>query len=292
MPLEFSPVCLDGQQDYLDLLKTCPSRASEYGFVNIFGWGPQYGLEWAFDRDLAWLRQTLPRPVYWAPVGPWDKVDWDKILTGLFPHGAKFIRVPCELAETWKTSLGPAVRVEDARDHWDYLYSVSELIELSGNRFHKKKNLFNQFVKKNEYVYMPMGPECVEQALEMQDAWCDWRDCEQNGLLMAENEAIYRVLQNFDRLTGIMGGVIHVDGKIAAYTVGESLCEDTVIIHFEKADTRYKGAYQAINQVFLANEAARFKYVNREQDLGDEGLRKAKLSYNPLDFVKKCRVSF
>ena len=78
---------------------------------------------------------------------------------------------------------------------------------------------------------------------------------------------------------------------MAAYTVAEALTPDTLVIHFEKGDTQYKGIYQAINQMFLAHEADSYKWVNREQDLNDEGLRKAKLSYHPADFLRKYRVT-
>jgi hypothetical protein len=89
-----------------------------------------------------------------------------------------------------------------------------------------------------------------------------------------------------------MGGVLMVDDLIVAYTIAEKLDEDTVVVHYEKGCPDYKGVYQAINQMFLENLDGNFKWVNREQDLGEEGLRQAKLSYNPVGFLKKYRVSF
>jgi hypothetical protein len=88
-----------------------------------------------------------------------------------------------------------------------------------------------------------------------------------------------------------MGGAITVDDEMVAYTVAEALTDETVVIHFEKGDTQYKGVYQAINQMFLENTAGEFSFVNREQDLNDEGLRKSKLSYHPVKFVKKYRLT-
>jgi hypothetical protein len=92
-------------------------------------------------------------------------------------------------------------------------------------------------------------------------------------------------------LSGALGGAILVDGAMAAYTVAEALTNETVVIHFEKGNTRYKGIYQAINQMFIAHSARHFSLVNREQDLGDPGLRKAKQSYHPAEFLKKYRVT-
>jgi hypothetical protein len=109
---------------------------------------------------------------------------------------------------------------------------------------------------------------------------------------LAENRAITRVLQNWDRLGGgLFGGVLRVEGEVAAYTVAEALADDMLVIHFEKGRPEFKGVYQAVNQMFLAARGEGFAYVNREQDLGDEGLHKAKMSYNPVKFLKKYTVS-
>jgi hypothetical protein len=175
-------------------------------------------------------------------------------------------------------------------DQWDYLYSVPDLVELKGNRFHKKKNLLNQFRKKYDFAYLPLTPDMVEGALGMQEDWCVWRDCESDDTLASENYAIARVLANWESLAAVSGGAILVDGEMAAFTVAEQMNEETVLIHFEKGLTAYKGIYQAINQMFLA-ENHHFRWVNREQDMGDEGLRRAKRSYHPVEFVRKYRVT-
>lgn len=289
MSMDFSPVSLDRQDEYLARLALSPQKVSDYSFVNIWGWAENYGLEWSFGERHVWIRQTKPELVCWAPVGPWRDFDWSKC-PGMSEVG-KMIRVPEELAALWRRTPGLNVRVEEARDHWDYVYSVEELINLSGNRFHKKKNLLNQFVKKYGFEYHSMTMDCVEEALALQAAWCEWRDCESSDTLTAENEAIYRVLKSWDRLAKVFGGVIRVDGKVAAYTVAEPLSDEMAVIHFEKAGTQFKGAYQAINKLFLERDASGFAYVNREQDLGDPGLRKAKESYNPVGYLKKFLVS-
>ena len=163
---------------------------------------------------------------------------------------------------------------------------------MKGNRFHKKKNLVNQFRKKYAHTYREMGPDTIERALGMQSAWCQWRDCESHDTLTAENAAIEKALRSWEKISGITGGAIFVEDQMVAYTVAEALSTDTLVIHFEKANPEFKGAYQAINQMYLENAGAGFLHVNREQDLGDEGLRKAKLSYHPVDYVKKFTVRF
>ncbi len=291
MTLSFEPIRLDRQQDYLHLLRHCPEIASDYSFINIWAWGLEHGLEWAWEDDLVWLRQRGPGPdVWWAPVGDWNAVDWARRLPEAMAAADCFSRVPEPLARLWGEHV-PSITAEEERAHWDYLYDIDELRELGGNRFHKKKNLVNQFQKKYDSRYLPFGKEMVEKAWTLQTDWCTWRDCESSDTLSAENRAIETTLDSWDVLTGITGGALLVDETIVAYTIAEAISPDTLLIHFEKANPDFKGAYQAINKLFLDHFDGPQRQVNREQDLGNEGLRKAKQSYHPIGFVKKYRVS-
>lgn len=287
----FEPVSLERQVEYLELLRTCPARTSDYSFGNLWGWAEHYGLEWSFQGGLVLIRQTFPEPACWAPVGDWRAVDWAAHAPCLFERG-RFERVPEILADLWRGIFGERAQVVETREHWDYVYSVPDLVELKGNKFHKKKNLLNQFLKTSLHDFKTMGPDCVEEALQLQDSWCMWRDCESSETLVAENTAIYRVLQSWDRIPDLIGGSLSVDGKMVAYAVAEPLDADTLVVHFEKGASDVKGVYQAINNLFLARCGLGFAWVNREQDLGDEGLRQAKMSYNPSHFMKKYRVDF
>jgi hypothetical protein len=291
MSLQFEPISLEKQEVYLNMLARCPQVASDYSFMNLWAWAEEYGLSWAWDDDCIWIRQSRPEILYWAPVGPWYEIDWGTRLIEE-PNGSTiFIRIPDKLAEHWQTTLKDQATFEEERGHWDYVYSVSDLIDLKGNRFHKKKNLLNQFVRKYEYTYVSLEPRLIGQAMAMQENWCTWRDCESSDVLSAENRAVTRVFENWEPLKGMLGGAIMVDGNMVAYTVAEALTPQSIVIHFEKGDTQYKGVYQAINQMFLAHSARDFLTVNREQDLNDDGLRKSKLSYNPMEFLCKYRVT-
>lgn len=289
MSLAFEQLSIGGQFDYGRALAACPQLTSDYAFANVWGWGGHYGLEWAFGHGLVWLRQTRPEAAHWAPIGDWPSVDWPALAPLL--AGQTFTRVPERLALLWQGAFGDRVELAESRDHFDYVYSVEELVELKGNRFHKKKNLLGQFTKTYACEYTPLTPDCVEDVLQMQADWQRWHEVRSEALV-AENQAIERVLTDFDRISGLTGGTIRVSGRVVAYCVAECLGADTLVIHFEKGDTGYKGVYQAINQMFLAHAGSGFRFVNREQDLGDEGLRKAKLSYNPVLLLKKYRAVF
>lgn len=289
--MKFEPISLDRQHEYLQKLHATPQIGSDFGFVNIWGWGQAYGLSWAWENDMVWLKQSSPYEVYWAPVGDWEKVDWEKVFAEKLSPESKFIRVPETLANIWAQCATFEAKEESQRHHWDYVYDAAKLRELTGNALHKKKNLVNKFDKTYAYQYQQPDAQWRQRVLNMQEKWCVWRECSGDHLLQRENEAISRVLDAWDELETAMGAALLVEDEIVAYTIGEALTKDMVIIRFEKGDINYKGVYQAINQKFLQNTATNFSMVNREEDLGDEGLRKAKLSYNPEFMIKKYNVT-
>ena len=290
--MDFAPLSLDFQREYRALLSATPEKASDYSFVNLWAWNAHRGYEVALASGLAWVRLSRPEAVLWAPVGDWTAVDWERVLPEEFPEGAIFERVPPHFVSLWKQALPGQIQSEPQRSEWEYVYSLQDLVDLPGNRFHKKKNLLNQFLKSADWSFEPLGPGTIQEAMSMQADWCTWRNCAGSEGLAAENEAISRTLAAWDALADLTGGVIRVKGRIAAYTVAEEITGDTLVIHFEKGNPEIKGIYQAINQLFLERMGSGFAWVNREQDMGDEGLRQAKMSYNPARFIEKVRVRF
>jgi hypothetical protein len=290
MPMEFLPVRLEKQNEYIQRLAQCTQVPSDYSFINLWGWGPEYGLQWAWTDELVWLKQTVPNTKLWAPIGNWQSIDWPSAFRWLADESIGFTRIPEELKTIWLQQLAAKIDFQEVRSHWDYVYLADDLINLSGNRYHKKKNLYNQFVRKQTFEFVQLQPAFINQAIEMQNNWCEWRDCESSDMLAAENRAIQKTLASWQQLQGILGGAITVANRMVAYTVAEKVSDDTVIIHFEKGNPEYKGIYQAINQMFLADLDRSIQWVNREQDLGDQGLRKAKLSYHPHHHLKKYRA--
>lgn len=284
MTLNFSKIELADQAKYNRHFDACDQTASDYTFTNLWGWAEEYDLSWAWDNQLVWLKQNLPTPCYWAPVGNWHGIDWQTKLAP-FHDGLPFVRIPENLALIWQTEI-KNLNIKESREHWDYIYNYSDLIELKGNKFHKKKNLLHQFQKQYNFRYLPLKGSLIKKALLLQEDWCIWKNCEASAGLLAENLVIERVLQKWSNLERLRGGVILIDDEMAAFTVGELVRPNTMVIHIEKGLGSYKGIYQAINQLFLAGQSG-IAVVNREQDLGNEGLRKAKLSYNPISFIKK-----
>jgi len=293
MSFSFRPVSLADQTAYRVYLANCPEVTSDYSFTNLWSWAPVFGLEWAWSDSLVWIRQNRPKPLLWAPVGDWRQQDWAAWKAAVPHFFQNFTRIPETLRGIWQSEFGDRMRSDTDGGLWDYLYDAKELRELRGNRFHKKKNLLNQFKKNYAYTYVDMNPEMADRAMALQDDWCNWRICESSNQLISENEAIMKTLMNWEDLQDVIGGCIFVNDLIVAYTIGEKVTPDTLLIHFEKGCPEYKGAYQAINQLFLEHQAGQaIQWVNREHDLGDEGLRKAKRSYHPVAYLKKYHVHF
>lgn len=178
-----------------------------------------------------------------------------------------------------------AYEVTEDRDNFDYIYERKALAELSGKTYHKKRNLVNAFINSYSYEQKPLDKTNVQDALAVLEAWHEEKGI--NGDYVAAKEA----LDLYETL-GMRGAVYYVDGKAAAYVLGEPIAKARMFaVHFEKAIGEYKGIYQFINQAFAQTLPAHYRHVNREQDLGDEGLRQAKMTYRPSGFVKKFRVS-
>jgi len=179
--------------------------------------------------------------------------------------------------------------VED-RDNFDYLYLVKSLSTLAGKKLDGKRNHINKFKKLHTFEYEEINQDNISACKDILENWCIQRDYTTQSSLIAERIANLELLDNYMSLN-LKGAIIKVDGVPEAFTVGEQLNSDTAVIHIEKANANIQGLYPLINQQFVANQWSDLVYVNREQDLGLEGLRKAKLSYNPVGFVEKYIVT-
>ena len=176
-------------------------------------------------------------------------------------------------------------RVAEDRDSFDYLYSREELSELTGKKFHKKRTHLKAFLNNYNYEGRPLLEEHIPDAIRILDSWRGNRD--DPGDYKAAKEG----LEKSEELQ-LCGGIYYVDGTPVAYSLGEELSQGkSFVVHFEKAVKEYKGLWQFVNQAFASILPEIYETVNREQDLGNEGLRTAKLSYRPVGFIKKYRVS-
>lgn len=174
----------------------------------------------------------------------------------------------------------------EKREHFDYLYVRKDLSTLQGKGYQPKRNHVNKFKKSYDYRFTPMTEEMTDDCLKMYDRWCEERSCEDDETLEDERKALIYGMKHFLSL-GLTGGAIWVDGEVIAFTFGSPVNSDTFCIHAEKAFSNYDGAYNTINKEFAGYLPERYVYLNREEDLGLPGLRKAKQSYRPVKLLEK-----
>jgi len=181
-------------------------------------------------------------------------------------------------------------QVAELRDSFDYLYLREELATLPGSRFHKKKNRINYFTNRHDYSVRLFSSEHVDGCLGLLETWKQVSGNNSDGYVLMEVEATSEALRSSEIL-GLTGIVIIVDGNVVAFALGEQLNQETAVCHFEKADPFSEGLNQLVNREFARLLFQECRYLNREQDLGDMGLRSAKLSYHPVELVKKYLVT-
>lgn len=195
--------------------------------------------------------------------------------------------VPFHVMEIIKEAV-PEMHFIDDRPNYDYIYLTQDLIELKGKAFHGKKNHLNYFKKTYEYEYVDLTSDMADDAMKFISDFNKRKDvpAHEMELLKMEEEAMEDVFRNIEAV-GYSAGAILIDGSIEAIAIGGKLGKKTITEHVEKANVEYRGLYQAINNEFCKNVAAKAKYINREEDMGIPNLRKAKLSYKPVKLLEK-----
>jgi hypothetical protein len=260
-------------------LRKLPEGVSEFTFANLylFRHKHQYRITLLADKLIAITGNDGDSPFFMLPFGLPD----GQTLARLFSDH-QTMKCVTEAQKNLLEELGYAVR-ED-RENFDYLYSRTDLAGLHGRKFSKKRNMVKTFINNYEYCGKPLVEEHIPEALDILE---QWRTAHGNeGDYPAAREALEKSWE-----LQLCGGIYYVADRPVAYSLGEELANGkSFVIHFEKAVQGYKGLYQFINQSFAAILPDIYNTINREQDLGDEGLRHAKHSYQPSGFVKKYRA--
>ncbi len=275
-----------------ELLVRRPPRASEMTFTNLWAWGQTHPVRLAAWRDTVVLwRGPTQQGILLPPLGPLDDEGlkqaavWAQSLGGTPVFGRLTEDVVAQLQ-----AVGPAWRESEDRDNADYVYVRQELADLTGRHLDGKRNLVKKFWKAAAAEYRPIDAALARECSFMQDFWCDVRLCDENPHLADENLSVKRTLDHWSELH-LLGGALVLGDKVLGFAIGEQLAPGVAVVHYEKADGSYPGIYQALNQEFCRQALVGFEFVNREQDLGVEGLRKAKLSYHPHHLEMKYRLT-
>ena len=267
----------------------------DYAFANMCSWHFLYDSEYAISDRFLFIRFHIEdkghkRLAYMFPVGDGDLKDAIDILekdAAEMERPLLILGITPESKENMETLFPGLFAFMKERDYFDYIYLREDLTTLKGRKFQSKRNHINKFKNRYNYSFQPISPDIVQQCMEVETLWCKANlneDDEED--LSHEHQSMVFAMEHFDEL-GLMGGAIVVDGKIIAFTYGSPINGETFGIHVEKADVSYEGIFSIINQEFASRIPQQYTYINREEDLGIPGLRKSKLSYNPVLLLEK-----
>ena len=293
--LNFKKIELEDKEWIVPILRESVISGCHQNFGNLFAWREINDTKVAKVNDFLVAKQFISnvKDIYLYPMGKGDvkpvieeiirSVDKNLIFAGLSPEEAN------ELDE-----LYPGRFIYDqVRDDYDYIYLLEKMVSLKGKKLHRKRNHLNAFIRNNlVWTFETISEENKAECIEMNKKWCIDTGCKDDKSLMDENCATKYFLKYFNELE-LQGGLIRVDNEVVAYTIGEVLNTDTYVVHIEKAFKDVQGAYPMINQQFAAWVQEKYPhliYINREEDMGAEGLRKAKLSYYPDKMAVKYRA--
>jgi hypothetical protein len=263
---KFKRVQLEDRDFIREVLRKYQPQTSEWSFTNLFIWQSHYGFQWTMFRD--WLivvgRGNKDHAYALQPMGPPSRVEVTRMLLKWLWEEKGEASARIERADQRLVSeLEGAADffIESMRDQFDYVYRSEDLIKLAGRKYHGKRNHINKFRRMYPFTYAPFKDIHLKPSLELADAWCEWRRCEED-----------------------------IEDQVKAFALGELINDQMATVHIEKADPEIQGLYALINQQFCENCWQDVPFVNREQDLGEPGLRKAKLSYYPDHLEEKFEV--
>ena len=273
-------------------------RASDLCFTNLYAWGKKFNTQFAVTDEWLFIRfkDNNGRNSYLKPIGTGDiKEGIEIILEDHKQFNTVFqIRgMTKQMIEEVETAFPNKFIFKLNLSVSDYIYTVDKLRELKGKKLQSKRNHINRFNRENDWKYKTLtnNSELVKECKIMLNKWMELNKDEKDPSLIYDDFATTIMLENFERLN-LRGGLICVDNEIVAFSIGEPLTKDTIVVHVEKAFTSIHGAYTIINQQFALHETEGYTYINREEDMGVENLRRAKLSYYPDILLEKFNARF
>ena len=288
--LEFKRIELS-DREWMEACFRAGHRGSlEYSFTNLFVWRKALKIQVARFEDYAIVLANPDKPSYVFPMGTGPLLPVIEAMQADAASRGVPLRFNTLLEEDRLRleALYPGqFRVEEIRWAFDYVYESERLINLSGKKLSQKRNNINKFTKEyRDWDFEVITRENIDEVHEMSKKWADMMDNGDDQSLHDELAALEETFRHFEALK-MQGGLIRANGRVIAFSIGDPLNDDVYLVQFEKAYPDIPGAYQVINQQFAQNFTAGYKFTNREDDAGDEGLRRAKLSYDPIYLVAK-----
>lgn len=283
--MDWTPLSLDHKLLIENTFNRHPIRLADYTFTNLWMWNALRHYQVAYIDGFLCIRfNEQGKQKYLYPLGTGSQREIIRRLADESKADFCMRAIPEKASEELKNlpwQLTPEF------EHFNYIYSYKDLLELVGNRYQSKRNFIRQFENLYAFHYQEITPELVPQIIEMENRW--FKEHASHEYLVHEHAGALRVLDNLNNLN-ILGGALIINGQVAAYTIAEYMSCQMLVVHIEKALQMYKGAYTTINQQLLQH-LCKVTFVNREEDLGLINLAKAKQSYHPVFLEKSYQLS-
>ena len=310
--ITFKDIELSDSKWIRELFASKDYNSEDYNFTYQYLWRNTFKSKVARVGDLVLIQYNMEgRRSYLFPAGRAEDSQTADLLSSMLCQSSllsdegklAFYGVLPSQLDFLERHFGGQFTAEQVRMGADYIYDAESLRTLKGKKYQAKRNFANGFRRIYTWKFEPITEENLEECLQMNDEWCRRNGCGENFWKANEFCAVRIALNNFKAL-GLDGGLLRVEGRVVAFTLGEKMNSDTLLVHIEKALTEYRGAYQAMSQEFLGymektlrerenipEDTPAFTLVNREDDSGDENLRKAKLEYHPIEIKEKYLIS-
>ena len=289
--MEFKEITLQDKEWIRQLLGYSDNRATEFNFTVLYIWRDIMHSRVCRVGDYLVVRffpNGAPAPMYLFPSGRGTAEELKGVLESCMEdarqNGHPFLMASVQNGhrEILENLFPDRFTFEPNRDYFDYIYSAEDLTFLRGKKFQSKRNFVSRFKRQEGWSYEPLGKDNLKECAAMSISWCAKYGCGKDPSMASESCSVKNALQNFEQL-GLMGGLLRLNGEVVAFTIAEKTNSDTLLVHIEKAYGDIVGAYPAIANEFLRNsiveegEQLSVKYINREDDAGDLGLREAKM---------------
>ncbi|MFE3845494.1 DUF2156 domain-containing protein [Thermoplasmatota archaeon] len=264
-----------------------PQVHSDYLFTTIISWMDYAKYHFTtYKNNLIIFTKIDNKIRLRPPIGDRNKNIFDEVINLVKTNDTSYpISAIDSETKNWFEKNYPNFVCIPHRDYFDYVYLSSDIAELEGSKYSKIRNRLNKFKRKYEYETEIISNENMASVKEFLNRWCLWKDCESDPLLKYEKKAIIFSMDNFFELN-LEGIVIKINDKIEAISVYEKMNNDTAVIHYEKASPYYDEIYKAINNETAKKLRKKYRFINRESDMGVKGLKKAKMSYKPDHMVE------
>ncbi len=288
---DFKPVTLRDKGFFLDHYRRYPQVHSDNTFTNMVCWNKYANYKYAKAGDSIVLSTAIEgKTHYRPPIGPKDQDLLADVLEMAKKSDSEYpLSIFDPVSREWISELYPDLKMYPQRKYFDYVYRASDLAELPGKKYLTIRRQLHQFQRTCSPIVESISTDCVTEVIDFLNQWCDWKDCDSDLVLANEKEAILFAISHYNELN-LSGLIIRAEGKIGAMSIFEGLNRDTALVHFEKGLPDCKGIYRAINSETAKILAKDFIYINRESDMGIEGIREAKMRYHPDHMVEVYSV--